>query len=106
MTTLLDFAFSSQGKIQAFVKIRESNKLCYSLKGGGAVLCVSIMNEGGVGLMLRLLSASVCAANKSGNIIRDILKTGKLGIVEKVTPIIVKCIIIRLQFTIIPCGNN
>ena len=35
-------------------------------------------------LMIRLISASVCAANKSGAIIREILKTGELGIVQKV----------------------
>ena len=34
--------------------------------------------------MLRVISASVCAANKSGAIIREILKTGELGIVNKV----------------------
>ena len=35
-------------------------------------------------LMLRLLSASTCAANRAGAIIRDVLKSGKLGVVEKV----------------------
>ena len=38
-------------------------------------------------VMIRLISASVCAANKSGAIIREILKTGELGIVQKVGPI-------------------
>jgi hypothetical protein len=36
-------------------------------------------------LMLRVLSASVAAANRAGNIIRDIMSTGKLGIVDKVS---------------------
>ncbi|XP_019850537.1 PREDICTED: 3'(2'),5'-bisphosphate nucleotidase 1-like [Amphimedon queenslandica] len=34
-------------------------------------------------VMIRLISASVCAANKSGAIIREVLKTGELGIVQK-----------------------
>ena len=38
-------------------------------------------------LMLRLLSASACAANRAGGIIRDVLKSGKLGVVEKVLDI-------------------
>ena len=35
-------------------------------------------------LMLRLLSASVAAANRAGQIIRDVLESGKLGLVQKV----------------------
>ena len=35
-------------------------------------------------LMLRVLSASVAAANRAGNIIREIMSTGKLGVVDKV----------------------
>ena len=35
-------------------------------------------------LMLRLLSASVCSANKAGVLIREVLKSGKFGVVEKV----------------------
>ena len=35
-------------------------------------------------LMIRLLSASVAVANRSGRIIREVLKTGQLGIVQKV----------------------
>lgn len=34
--------------------------------------------------MIRLLSASVAAANKAGQIIRDVLESGKLGLVQKV----------------------
>ena len=34
--------------------------------------------------VLRVLSASLCAANKSGSIIREVFKSGKLGIVQKV----------------------
>ena len=36
-------------------------------------------------LMLRVLSASVTAATRAGNIIRDIMSTGKLGVVDKVS---------------------
>ena len=36
-------------------------------------------------LMLRLLSASVTAATRAGNIIREIMSTGKLGVVDKVS---------------------
>lgn len=35
-------------------------------------------------LMIRLLSASVAVANRSGNIIREVLKSGQLGVVHKV----------------------
>lgn len=35
-------------------------------------------------LMIRLLSASVAVANRSGNIIREVLKSGQLGVVQKV----------------------
>ena len=35
-------------------------------------------------LMIRLLSASVAAANRAGQIIRDVLDSGKLGTVQKV----------------------
>ena len=35
-------------------------------------------------LILRVLSASVAAANRAGNIIREVMSTGKLGIVDKV----------------------
>ena len=38
----------------------------------------------GAPLMLRLLSASVVAANRAGQIIRDVLKGGQLSIVDKV----------------------
>ena len=38
----------------------------------------------GAPLMLRLLSASVAAANRAGQIIRDVLKGGQLSIVDKV----------------------
>lgn len=34
-------------------------------------------------LMLRLLSACACAANRSGGIIRQILNSGDLGLVQK-----------------------
>lgn len=34
--------------------------------------------------MIRLLSASVAVANRSGNIIREVLKSGRLGVVQKV----------------------
>jgi 3'(2'), 5'-bisphosphate nucleotidase len=33
--------------------------------------------------MLRLLSASVCAANRSSAIIREVLQKGSLGIIDK-----------------------
>lgn len=36
-------------------------------------------------LMLRVLSASVAAANRAGNIIREVMSTGKLGVVDKVS---------------------
>ena len=36
-------------------------------------------------LILRVLSASVAAANRAGNIIREIMSTGKLGVVDKVS---------------------
>lgn len=53
--------------------------------------------------MLRLISASVCAANKSGAIIRDILKTGELGIVNKVRQESVKMFLyIIIIFSILP----
>ena len=35
-------------------------------------------------LMIRLLSASVAVANRAGAVIRDVLKSGQLGIVHKV----------------------
>ena len=35
-------------------------------------------------LMIRLLSASVAVANRAGSIIRDVLKSGQLGVVQKV----------------------
>lgn len=35
-------------------------------------------------LMVNLISASVAAADKAGTIVRDILKKGDLGIVDKV----------------------
>lgn len=34
--------------------------------------------------MIRLLAASVAVANRSGNIIREVLKSGRLGVVQKV----------------------
>ena len=36
-------------------------------------------------LIMRLVSASVAVSNRASRIIRDILKTGDLGIVEKVS---------------------
>lgn len=38
-------------------------------------------------LILRIVSASVAIANRAGNIIREIMKKGELGIVEKVISI-------------------
>ena len=35
--------------------------------------------------MIRLLSASVAVANRAGTIIRDVLHSGELGVVLKVT---------------------
>lgn len=35
-------------------------------------------------LLLKMVASSVSVANKAGQIIRDILKTGDLGIVQKV----------------------
>ena len=35
-------------------------------------------------LLMRIVSASVSVSKKAGNIIRDVLKKGELGIVEKV----------------------
>ena len=35
-------------------------------------------------LLLRVVASSVAVANKAGQIIRDILKSGDLGIVQKV----------------------
>lgn len=35
-------------------------------------------------VFLRLMSASVAVANHAGNIVRDIMKKGNLGIVDKV----------------------
>ncbi len=35
-------------------------------------------------LMIRLLSASVAAANRAGDIIREVMKSGNLGLVMKV----------------------
>ena len=35
-------------------------------------------------LMIRLLSASVAVANRAGAVIRDVLKSGQLGVVHKV----------------------
>ena len=55
--------------------------------------------------MLRVISASVCAANKSGAIIREILKTGELGIVNKVRQESVKMSSLSLYiyiFSILP----
>ena len=36
-------------------------------------------------LMIRLLSASVAVANRSGRIIREVLRSGQLGVVQKVS---------------------
>lgn len=36
-------------------------------------------------LMLRLLSASVVAANRAGRVIREVLKSGELSVVDKVS---------------------
>jgi len=36
-----------------------------------------------VSLLMRIVSASVCAANQAGKIVRDVMKTGQLGIVDK-----------------------
>ena len=35
-------------------------------------------------LILRLVANSLSVARKSGNIVKDVVKNGKLGIVEKV----------------------
>ena len=34
--------------------------------------------------MIRLLSASVAVANRAGTIIRDVVNSGQLGVVQKV----------------------
>lgn len=36
-------------------------------------------------LILRLLSASVVAANRAGRVIRDVMKSGELSVVDKVS---------------------
>ena len=36
-------------------------------------------------LMIRLVSASVAAANRAGQICREVINSGKLGIVDKVS---------------------
>ena len=40
--------------------------------------------------MIRLLSASVAVANRSGKIIREVLRSGELGVVQKVSPIFIR----------------
>ena len=35
-------------------------------------------------VMIRLLSASVAVANRAGQVIRDVLSSGKLAVVQKV----------------------
>ena len=35
-------------------------------------------------VILRLVASSVCVARRAGSIIRDVMKKGELGIVEKV----------------------
>ena len=37
-------------------------------------------------LMIRLLSASVAAANRAGHLIREVLKSGELSVVDKASP--------------------
>lgn len=44
-------------------------------------------------LILRLLATSSTAAKRAGNIIRDIMSKGELGIVEKVGNICFSCIL-------------
>lgn len=39
---------------------------------------------------MRLVSSSVAVANRAGGIIRNILKTGSLGVVDKVCVFIIK----------------
>ena len=46
--------------------------------------CIRGVMSSAAPLLLRLLSASVCSANKAGVLIREVLKSGNLGIVEKV----------------------
>ncbi|KAJ8308505.1 hypothetical protein KUTeg_013379 [Tegillarca granosa] len=44
---------------------------------------INIMTAAGAPLLMRIISSSVAVANRAANIIRDIMKKGELGIVEK-----------------------
>lgn len=48
------------------------------------------MAAGGPFFLMRLVSSSVAVANRAGGIIRNILKTGSLGVVDKVCVFILK----------------
>jgi len=41
-------------------------------------------NTGDPGIVLKLVAASVCIADRAGGIVRNIMSAGNLGIVEKV----------------------
>lgn len=47
------------------------------------VCCVSVMS-GGPALLMRLVASAYSVAEKAGAIVRKVLHSGELGIVEKV----------------------
>ena len=59
-----------------------------TIKGRAPVGCFTFATKmaaaGSVPVVLRVVSASVSIAHRAGQIIRDIMKKGELGIVEKV----------------------
>ena len=55
---------------------------------------------------MRLVSSSVAVANRAGGIIRNILKTGSLGVVDKVCVFILKYCQKVEQFDLILKGGS
>lgn len=52
----------------------------------------------GPALVCRLLASSVSVAHKAGNIIRDVMQKGDLGIIEKVNIVIYYILLIVVMF--------
>jgi len=52
----------------------------------------------GPALVCRLLASSVSVAHKAGNIIRDVMQKGDLGIIDKVNIVIYYILLIVVMF--------
>ena len=64
--------------------VRGWNVLRASREAIKAHVCIATPAKMSSSFLLKVLSASLCAANRSGSIIREVLKSGQLGIVQKV----------------------